>query len=300
MPPWTAEIGHGDFLGERRLTERRSHCWKRGRRPRRRGACRRSAAAAAIRFGLAVGQAELSNCWLPAPFTVPADGPDIFQHFIIPLNLDENKTIVGFEFRPGNAAVVHHAILFLDTMGVGRKRDAETPEPGYRTSGSIGIPVAGIVGVWTPGMTPRFFPQDIGLPVRKGADLVVQLHMHPSGKEETDQSSIALYFADKPVERTMAGSPLVVGSLMIDIPPGARDYTVESSVTLADRRHVDLAVAPHASGGQGNETHGDSARRRRQIVGVDQGLEFLLAEQLHVSRAGAAARRDATRYRQPL
>ena len=35
-------------------------------------------------------------------------------------------------------------------MGVGRKRDAETPEPGYQTSGSIGIPVAGIVGVWTP------------------------------------------------------------------------------------------------------------------------------------------------------
>jgi hypothetical protein len=81
-------------------------------------------------------------------------------------------------------------------------------------------------------MTPRFFPQDIGLPVRKGADLVLQLHVHPSGKEETDQSSIALYFADKPTQRKMAGAPLVLGSLMIDIPAGSRDYSVESSVTL--------------------------------------------------------------------
>jgi thiol-disulfide isomerase/thioredoxin len=232
MPPWTAELGHGDFLGERHLTERQIsllEAWAKAGAPE--GPAADLPPPPQFASGWRLGKPNL-ELQAPAPFTVAADGPDIFQHFIIPLNLDEDKTIVGFEFRPGNAAVVHHAILFLDTMGVGRKRDAETPEPGYRTSGSIGIPVAGIVGVWTPGMTPRFFPQDIGLPVRKGADLVLQLHVHPSGKEETDQSSIALYFADKPTQRKMAGAPLVLGSLMIDIPAGSRDYSVESSVTL--------------------------------------------------------------------
>src|SRR5262249_26476264 len=107
----------------------------------------------------------------PAPFTVHASGEDVFQHYIIPLDLPEHKMVVGYEFRPGNPSVVHHAILFLDNSGVGRRKDAETPEPGYTTFGSIGIPVAGIIGVWTPGMTPRFYPQNAGMPVRKGTDL---------------------------------------------------------------------------------------------------------------------------------
>jgi thiol-disulfide isomerase/thioredoxin len=232
MPPWTAEIGHGDFFDTRQLTEKQIallEAWAKGGAPE--GAADDLPPQPQFASGWKLGKPDVELI-APAPFTVPADGPDIFQHFIIPLNLDENKTIVGWEFRPGNAAVVHHAILFLDTMGVGRKRDAETPEPGYQTSGSIGIPVAGIVGVWTPGMIPRFFPDNVGLPLKKNADLVIQLHMHPSGKEETDQSQIALYFADKPVERTMAGAPLVIGSLMIDIPANAEDYTISSSVTL--------------------------------------------------------------------
>jgi thiol-disulfide isomerase/thioredoxin len=232
MPPWTAEVGHGDFLATRQMTEQQIglfEAWAKAGAPE--GTADDLPQQPQFASGWRLGKPDLELI-APAPFTVPADGPDIFQHFIIPLNLDENKTVVGWEFHPGNASVVHHAILFLDTMGVGRKRDAETPEPGYQTSGSIGIPVAGIVGVWTPGMIPRFFPENIGLPIRKNADLVIQLHMHPSGKEETDQSKIALYFADKPVERNMAGAPLVIGSLMIDIPPGSQDHTISSSVTL--------------------------------------------------------------------
>jgi len=232
MPPWRAEIGHLSFLGERRLTERQIAMlerWAKEGAPE--GAHDDLPQTPEFATGWRLGKPDV-EVKVPTPFTVPAGGEDIFQHFVLPLNLPEDKQIVGFEFRAGNAAVVHHAILFLDTSGVGRRKDAESPEPGYRTSGSIGIPVAGIVGVWTPGMTPRFFPQGIGLPVRKTADLVVQLHLHPSGKEEVDQSSIALYFADKPVERKMAGAPLVVGSLMIDIPAGAKDYSITSSVTL--------------------------------------------------------------------
>ena len=83
-----------------------------------------------------------------------------------------------------------------------------------------------------PGYDAAFLPARHRPAGAKNTDLVLQLHLHPSGKEETDQSSIALYFADKPTERKMAGAPLVVGSLMIDIPPGAQDYEVTSSVTL--------------------------------------------------------------------
>ena len=246
MPPWKAEIGHGRFLGERHLTDAQIdliEAWAKAGAPE--GDPEDRPPQPQFASGWRLGKPDL-ELKAPAPFTVPAGGEDIFQHFIIPLDLPENKTIVGYEFRPGNPSVVHHAILFLDSSGVGRRKDAETPEPGYTTFGSIGIPVSGIIGVWTPGMTPRFYPQGIGLPVRKGTDLVLQLHMHPNGKEEVDQSSLALYFADKdkPVTRNMARGPLVVGSLLIDIPADAQGHQVTSSVTLPTDVTL-ISLLPH-------------------------------------------------------
>jgi hypothetical protein len=93
-------------------------------------------------------------------------------------------------------------------------------------------------------MTPRHYPLGAGMPIKKGTELVLQLHMHPSGKEESDQSSVALYFADKPVERNMSRSPFVVGSILIDIPAGKPDYTVRSSVTLPTAVTL-ISLLPH-------------------------------------------------------
>jgi thiol-disulfide isomerase/thioredoxin/mono/diheme cytochrome c family protein len=249
MPPWKTEVGHARFLGERRLTDAQivlMEGWAKAGAPQ--GQADDLPPQPQFASGWRLGKPDL-ELKAPVPFTVPAGGEDIFQHFIIPIDIPEDKTVVGFEFRAGNASVVHHAILFLDASGLGRRKDAETPEPGYKTFGSIGIPVAGIIGVWTPGMTPRFYPQGAGMSVRKGTDLVLQLHVHPSGKEETDQSSIALYFADKPVERTMSRAPFLVGSLMIDIPAGAREHTIKSSVTLpADITLISLLPHMHLIG----------------------------------------------------
>jgi hypothetical protein len=244
MPPWKAEVGHSRFLGERRLTETQIALLDRWAKT---GAAEGSEAdkppLPKFPSGWRLGKPDLELV-TPDSFTVPADGEDVFQHWVIPLDLPEDKTIVGFEFRPGNPAVVHHAILLLDNSGMGRKKDAETPEPGYTTFGSIGIPTSGIVGVWTPGMTPRFYPQNAGMVVKRGTDLVLQLHMHPSGKEETDRSSVALYFADKPVERNMSRSPFVVGSILIDIPAGDPAHTIRSSVTLPADITV-ISLLPH-------------------------------------------------------
>lgn len=244
MPPWKAEIGHGRFLGERRLSDAQIElleAWAAAGAPA--GDPADLPPLPEFASGWRLGTPDLERT-VEAPVTVPAGGEDIFQHYVIPLDLPADKTIVGYEFRPGNPSVVHHAILFLDNSGRGREKDAETPEPGYKTFGSIGIPTSGLVGVWTPGMTPRFYSQGAGLPVRKNTDVVLQLHLHPSGKEETDQSSIALYFADKPTERTMSRSPFVVGSILIDIPAGEAEHTVTSSITLPTDVTL-LSLLPH-------------------------------------------------------
>ncbi len=249
MPPWQAEIGHARFLGERRMTDAQiailEH-WAKAGAPE--GSPDNLPPMPTFADGWRLGKPDLVLV-APDSITVPADGEDIFQHWIIPINIPEDKTVVGFEFRPGNPAVVHHAILFLDSSGLGRQKDAETPEPGYVTFGSVGIPTAGIVGVWTPGMTPRFYPQNAGMDVRQGTDLVLQLHLHPSGKPEADRSSVALYFADKPVARKMSRAPFVVGSILIDIPAGEPNHTIRSSVTLpADITLISLLPHMHLIG----------------------------------------------------
>lgn len=244
MPPWKAEIGHGRFLGERRLSETQIAliaAWAKAGAPQ--GDPDDMPPVPQFASGWRLGKPDLVLT-APDEITVPAGGEDIFQHWVIPLDLPQDKTVVGFEFRPGNPAVVHHSILFLDNSGMGRVKDAETPEPGYTTFGSIGIPTSGILGVWTPGMTPRFYPLGAGMPIRKGADLVLQLHLHPSGKEESDRSSVALYFADKPTERQMSRAPFVVGSIMIDIPAGKPDHTITSSITLPTDVTL-ISVLPH-------------------------------------------------------
>jgi len=249
MPPWKAEIGHGRFLGERVLSDAQIELienWAKAGTPE--GDPADLPPQPQFASGWRLGTPDLERT-VEAPITVPAGGEDIFQHYVISLDLPEDKTVVGYEFRPGNPAVVHHAILFLDDSGRGREKDAETPEPGYKTFGSIGIPTSGLIGVWTPGMTPRFYPQGAGLPIRKKTEIVLQLHLHPSGKEESDQSSIALYFADKPTERLMSRSPFVVGSIMIDIPAGEPDYQLTSSITLpADVTLISLLPHMHLIG----------------------------------------------------
>ncbi len=244
MPPWKATVGQVRFQGERRLTDAQIALIERW-----------------VAQGAPQGNADdlppprqFASGWrlgepdqvivATEPFTVPASGADVFQHFVIPLDLPENKNVVAIEFRPGNPAVVHHALVFVDASGVGRQKDAATPEPGYQTSGSIDIPIAGMLGVWTPGMTPRYFPPGIGVPVRPGMDLVLQLHLHPSGREEVDQSSIAIYYADADSGPMKPTSMLVLGTLLIDVPAGESTHAVRSSITLPIDVTL-LSLLPH-------------------------------------------------------
>jgi hypothetical protein len=183
MPPWKAELGHGEFLDERRLTEREIALIK-------------TWAASGTPRGDEADlppQPEFPSGWrlgtpdvvveAPTTVTVPPDGGDIFHHWVMPIEIPEDKTLVGIEFRPGNPAVVHHAIIGLDTTGGSRRRDEATPEPGYRSSGSLEGSMSAFLGVWTPGMTPRFYPEDVGYRIPKKADVLLQLHLHPSGRE---------------------------------------------------------------------------------------------------------------------
>jgi peroxiredoxin len=183
---------------------------------------------------------------MPEPFKIPPSGKDIYWAFALPLNMGRDMVIRGIEFRPGNRRVVHHTRLYLDPTGDARRRDLADPEPGFLgfigPRGTAELPYSGLGG-WTPGMTPRFAPSGVGRLVPDGADLVLRVHYHTTGKPEEDQSTIGLFASKAPVTRQMAGYTLCTDK--INIPPGTkRKEIIISSWVKADVRLY--AVVPHA------------------------------------------------------
>ena len=59
------------------------------------------------------------------------------------------------------------------------------------------------MGGWVPGVEPMRLPDGFGKSLPRKADIIVQIHYHPSGKPETDRTQLGLYFAKKPVKRTL-------------------------------------------------------------------------------------------------
>ena len=246
MPPWKPHPGAGVFLDAPRLSvvekETVKHWVSTGCAP---GEPANQPAPPVFPDGWQLGEPDLI-LRMPAPYVVPGDGSDIYRSFPLRVPSDRDLIVAGIEFHPGNRRVVHHSRVYLDESGDARRLDRSDPGPGYDGGGgepgSMALPYPGI-GAWTPGMTPRRAPEGVGRAIPRGSDVVLQIHYHPTGKPESDLSSVGLYFAKKPVTRTMAGYTLCTDR--IDIPPGATRHKIILSTRLKADVHL-YTVVPHA------------------------------------------------------
>jgi hypothetical protein len=242
MPPWKAEPGHGAFQDERRLTAGQIAIigdWAGHGAPEGDPADRPKPPVFAS--GWLAGQPDFTVT-TPQKFRLPAGGRDQFQCFVIPLPFTEDRYARTVEFHPGNPKIVHHALFFLDTSGTARELDAATPEPGYNCFGGPGFLPAGGLGGWAPGATPQPLPPGVAQTIKKGSDLVVQIHYHPSGKPEEDQSSLGITFTDPPA-KGLAG--MILGTRRIDIPAGEAHYTIRQSLIVPMDVEL-IGITPHA------------------------------------------------------
>jgi len=242
MPPWQPDSGEGEFAGDRRLSRSEIATLVRWADD---GALEgeptQKPVAPVFTPGWQLGTPDLVLT-MPEPFVVPADGPDVFRNFVLPIPVSERRHVRALEFRPGNPRVLHHARMLLDDTADIRRRDEEDSGPGF---GGMDVPGArfpdGHFLGWAPGQTParEAYPWALD----PGNDLVLQLHIKPTGRAESVQVSIGLYFTDAPPPR----SPVMLrlGSKTIDIPAGTPKYEVTDSFTLpADV--TALSVYPHA------------------------------------------------------
>ena len=243
MPPWLPERGGAQFLGERGLSDEdivRIRLWAE------QGAVEGDPAdlPPVPRFteGWQLGEPDLIISMQDA-FTVPAEGVDVWRNFVLPIPVSTPRWVKAVELRPGNPRVVHHAIMQVDRSRSSRRRDEEDAVPGFdgMDMAASEAPGGQLVG-WTPGKVP-IVDERLAWRVEPGSDMVLQLHMLPSGKPEKVAARVGLFFTDEPPPEQAFS--LVLRNDNIDIPAGDAHHVVEDSLTLPVAVKA-LGIYPHA------------------------------------------------------
>src|ERR1043166_3015318 len=245
MPPWPPEPGFGEFVGERRLSAGEMDSlrrWYDQGTPE--GNSADGPAPPKFSDEWFLGKPDLIVT-MPEAYELSADGKDIYRNFVVPIPISQRRFVQGMELRPGNARIVHHAFVLFDRTRTARKLDQADPGPGFsgmNIPGGLEGPEGFFLG-WQPGKLPARSPEGLAWPLEPGTDLVLQMHLRPSGKIEPIRASLGFYFTDK--APTNMPSKISLGSYNIDIPAGATNYVVTDSYRLPVDVSV-LAIAPHA------------------------------------------------------
>ncbi|TWU16209.1 redoxin domain-containing protein [Allorhodopirellula heiligendammensis] len=228
MPPWHADPRIGHFVGERRMP-----------------ADARDTIAAWIAQGMVEGDPgdlpptpkwhggwhlasdpDMEIAMRDRPFRVPSDDVVDYQYYVVDPGWKEDRWIRAAQVVPGDASVVHHAIVFV------RSPDG---------SDSRGI---GWLGAYVPGQRTAMLPPGHARRIPAGSKLVFQMHYTPNGRQTEDISRVGVWFAD-PDEVTHEVFTRVAIDHDFEIPPRVEDYEVGISLDGFGPESRLLGATPH-------------------------------------------------------
>src|ERR1039458_1214379 len=247
MPPWQPEKGYGDFAEERRLSDAQIQLireWVEEGAPA--GGVAHAPVAPKFKSEWQLGPPDLV-LRVAQPYQLSADGPEVFWNFVVPVPITATRWVKSMEVRPGNPRVFHHANVIIDRSRSSRRRE-EKPGAGFpgmdlTVQEDTFDPDSHFLS-WKPGSEPVVEPDGMAWRADPGMDLVLNVHLRPSGKPEIINPTIGLYFTDKPQTKF----PMLVQlehDGAIDIPPGDPDFLVTDDFRCPMDLAV-LAVYPHA------------------------------------------------------
>ncbi len=249
MPPWLPEHGYGDFEDERRLSSvdiAQIAAWVKAGMPE--GDAAAAPAAPQYSATWQYGKPDLVLT-VERPFELAAGGTDVFRNFVLPYPLKQTHYIRAMEIRPGAPAIVHHANVILDRTASFRRAHAaqwKDGVPGMELEVDAGNdfdPDSHFL-FWKPDSAVLVEPEGMPWRLDPGNDLILNMHLKPSGKAETITAQVGLYFTDQPATKHPMLLQLEHDSAL-DIPAGARNFVVEDELKLPIDVTV-LGIYPHA------------------------------------------------------
>ena len=248
MPPWLPEPGYGEFVGERRLSVEQIETiglWVEHGAPE--GSPADLPPPPKFNEGWQLGTPDMV-VKMDRPFTLRPGGTDVFRNFVLPIPGSATRYVRALEMLPGNKKVVHHANILIDRSGALRRQDGKDGEPGF---GGMEIKIESErfepqthFLFWKPGTVATFEPDGMAWVLEKGTDLVLNMHLQPSGKPEAIQPTVGVYLTSRPPTRF----PMLLqlehdGAL--DIPPGEKHFVVTDDLELPLDVQI-LGIYPHA------------------------------------------------------
>ena len=164
-------------------------------------------------------------------FEVPPDaGRDgvPYQHFRVPTGFTEDKWIVAAEVRPGNRAVVHHTIVYVEPPGGRRRRDWT------------------FLSAYVPGLRYDPLPAGAAKCIPAGSKLVFEMHYTPNGSAQQDITEIGLLFAEPAAnEEVVEVITSEIGNTDFEIPPGEANHVVTATSQPIGEDLTLLSLSPH-------------------------------------------------------
>jgi len=252
MPPWLPETTAGPqavhFEGDRRLKAAEIElltAWVRTGMPEGSGP---EPAAPVYEAGWQMGPPDLV-LEMPKAVMEPASGSDLFVNFVLPATVTQTRWIRAMEIQPGAGQLVHHANVVLD-----RKGSFRAAHPGDWPNGVPGMDLQIDGGdtfdpdshflFWKPDSTALVEPAGMPWRLDPGNDLILNMHLKPTGKPEAVQARIGLYFSAAPA----TAHPMLLQlehDAALDIPAGDPNFVVTDELKLPVAVDV-LGVYPHA------------------------------------------------------
>lgn len=240
MPPWKPVPGYGDFKDPRNLTDDEKQTildWMSNGMPE--GDPADLPPPVISNSSWPLGQPDFGLA-MPQSFT-PDIGNDVYRCFVIPSGMAADTDMSAIDFIPGNRQIVHHIILYQDTTGQSQMLDGADGQPGYTCFGGPGVDVnfdTAVLAGWAPGQRTSLLPDGIGITVKKGATLIMQVHYSPAAVTGPDQTQVGLYRATSKIQRHLYEIPVVDEDFKI--PAGSDNYQHGTTFQIPQ-----IALAPH-------------------------------------------------------
>jgi peroxiredoxin len=229
MPPWHAdEVHHGQFANERALTKAEYDTllkWIELGCPK--GDDRDLPAPRQFADTWTIGKPDVVID-MGTDFDVPAKAPPRgvrYQYFAAKTSFDEDKWVQAAECKPGQRAVVHHIIAYVN-----KNKEASDP---------LG---SGMLAAYAPGDLGSVYPPGAAKRLPKGATIQFQMHYTPNGVACKDRSSVALVFAKEPPKVEV--KTRAISNFFFTIPPNDANFEVKSLWSLP-KDAVIYSLLPH-------------------------------------------------------